>query len=481
MNVEAGVTHFEAEVVDFDVGLGEAVHAVHIESRDGERSILRCRHLVDAAGRAFLTGRKFNNIQRKPRDKHGIKNGAAWVRVRGVDPGLFHDEQDRGDTATVRYYGTNHFFGPGHWLWMIPLSREDMELSVGVMHHHDVFPARSVNTREGFLGFLEANHEVLHRIVSSGDEVDFQYWGAPSHTPKLVFSGDSWSAIGDAIYFGDAFYSVGISALCVTIDCTTELIRAELAGDPALESKRDAFNRYILWFAGTNAHTYRDHPKVLGNASIMSWRIYFEYLWWFGALVPSFIGKWHLEPDYIEEQLANCPRHLHAEVYDELNQLAAAQVNLGMMDCYRADQLPFCGDFFPDRAHVPYHENTQYGHRELNIYRSVSSTHYVAAMWWLKLQARAYGPALLFRRRFYSVFGRLMWQAVRIRLRSWLFDGALARSPWSSRAGGLQKAFSAYRPATVLRPWPALVARQRRESARSRMGDRGPVQPGQPN
>ncbi len=471
MNREHGVEVIEASVVDFDISPGSELNQVHIETRSGERSTLSCKHLVDAAGRAFLTGRKFNNISRKPRDKYGIKNGTAWVRVGGVDRDLFHNELDQNDTSTVRYYGTNHFFGPGHWLWMIPLSRESMELSIGVIHHHDVVPARSLNSREKFLEFLKANHEVLYRLVSTAEDIDFVYWGSPSHVPSQVFSEDNWSALGDAIYFGDAFYSVGISALCVTVDCTTELIRAQLANEPDLSAKRGAFNRYIHWFATTNAHTYRDHPVMLGNASIMSWRIYFEYLWWFGALVPGFVGKWHLEPAFIEEQLANCPRHIHGEIYDELSMLARKGTNIGLMDCYRADQLPLCGDFYPDRHHVPYLENTEYGHRELNIYRSVAATHYVAAMWWLKLQARVYGPLFLFRWRFHKVFAQLLKQSALIRVRSWVHERENARHRATRRFALLQKAFSAYRAPTALQAWPGLTLEEEKREARVQRGE----------
>ena len=445
MNRAAGITLFEAKVTDFEVAEGDAPNQVHIEAGDDVKSTLTCRYLIDAAGRAFLTGRKFKNISHKPRDKAGIKNGAAWVRVRGVDRSLFHDELDRGDTSTVRYYGTNHFFGHGHWLWMIPLSREEMEISIGVMHHHDYVPARSLNSQEKFEAFLENNHAILHQLVRSGEVVDFAYMGSPSHVPQQVFSSDGWGAIGDAIYFGDAFYSVGISALCVTIECQTDLIRSTLAGEPGTERKRTGYNDYVAWFAHTNAHTYRHHPKVLGDASIMSWRIYFEYMWWFGALVPTYVGKWHLDLDYIAEQLENCPRHIHNDIYEELNDLSERGVNVGLMDCYRADQLPFGRGFYPDMHHVPYLENTEYEPRQLNIYRSVAATHWYSALWWMKLQQRAHGIGWLVRPMALSVLARLMRQVIRVGVRARLHDLELLGRRRSWRWNKLEDAFAAYR------------------------------------
>ena len=453
MNAEMGVKIFEGTVTDFDVSDGDDNNAVHIEETNGTKRTLTCTHVVDAAGRAFLTGRKFKNILRRPQDRYGIKSGTAWVRVKGVNRDLFHDEFDREDTATVRYYGTNHFFGHGHWLWMIPLSREEMEISIGVMHHHDVIPAKSMNSQEKFLAFLEKNHGVLHKLITNAEEVDFVYWGAPSHVAKQIFSSDNWSALGDAIYFGDALYSVGISALCVTIECTTEIIRAKVAAEADAEKKREAYNRYIAWFATTNAHTYRYHPQVLGDASIMSWRIYFEYMWWFGALVPSYVGKWHLETDYIDEQIDNCPREIHNDIYEELNKLAESGVNLGFMDCYRADQLPGAKDFYPDKAHVPYMENAQYGRREVNIYTSVAATHHRAAQWWMKLQRRAYGVRCYVRPKTISVYWRLMAQAAKIRLRAAIHEREIRAEQPNRRFAQLQKGFQAYSAPKQVMDW----------------------------
>jgi flavin-dependent dehydrogenase len=451
MNAEAGVDVIQAKVSGFDIGADDAPNVVHIKQGDGTQRSLHCTHVIDAAGRAFLTGKKFDNILRRPTDRFGTHAGAAWVRVKNVDRNLFHDEVDGLETASTRYYGTNHFFGHGHWLWMIPLSREDMELSVGMMHHHGIIEAKEVNSRAKFLAFLKENHSVLHRIVSGADPVDFNYWAAPAHTCKQVFNKDNWSALGDAIYFGDAFYSVGISALCVTIECTTELIRAKRAGEDGLEEKRSAYDDYVRWFATTNAHTYRYHRQMLGDASIMSWRIYFEYMWWFGALVPSYVGKWHLDVGYIREQLDNCPRDIHDEIYRELCELAASGRNIGFMDPYRADQLAF--DYFPDKQHVPYLENATYGPGALNIYASAAATHYYSALWWMKLQWRAHGARCLLRPRTLKVFSYLVRQTVRIRARAAAFElqhrGGKKTDPFHA----LQEEFSAYEAVQALRPW----------------------------
>lgn len=460
MNAEMGATIYEGRVRDFEVTSGDQPNTVTIKVKGADKLTLTCKHLIDAAGRSFLTGRKFDNILKEPEHRFGTHTGASWVRIKNADRTLFHDEYDPRQTGTVRYYGTNHFFGPGHWLWMIPLSRENRELSIGMMHHHEVIPASDVNSRDKLLAFLEANHSVLHKLITEADEVDFQYWASPAHTCKQVFSKDNWSGLGDAIYFGDAFYSVGISATVVTVECTTELIRAARAGEPDLAEKREAYDKYIKWFCQTNAHTYRDHSKVLGNASMMSWRIYFEYIWWFGALVPTFIGKWHLQVPYIKEQLANCPRHSHNDVYKELNELAEQGVNVGFMDAYRADQLPF--GYYPDKHHLHYLENTSYGPRDLNVYTSVAATHFYALLWWIKLQARAHGVQAVKRPRAWKVAGYLAAQTVKIKFRAWWHDLELLFKRKTDPHHVMQREFKGYqapgKPQPFVLPEPARKA-----------------------
>jgi hypothetical protein len=213
-------------------------------------------------------------------------------------------------------------------------------------------------------------------------------------------------------------------------------------------------------------HMIRHHSKHLGNPSIMSWRIYFEYIWWFGSLVPTFIGKWHLQPRYIRETLENCPRHFHAEVYEELNELAAKGVNLGLMDAYRADQLPV--HFHPTQDHLSYLENTTYGPRELNIYTSVAASHWYAAWWWIKLQKTAYGFGALFRKKAWSLAARLMLQAVLIRFRALGHELELLGRPHSDKFQQLQDEFATTTSLPKLQPWMDSLPERKRSTRRRR-------------
>ena len=90
-----------------------------------------------------------------------------------------------------------------------------------------------------------------------------------------MFSADNWYVIGDAAYIMDAFYSYGSTTIALAVESVTEIVRAQLAGEADVDLKREAYNRFNLWFADVYNALISGHPRHLGHASVMSWRIYF--------------------------------------------------------------------------------------------------------------------------------------------------------------------------------------------------------------
>jgi hypothetical protein len=221
---------------------------------------------------------------------------------------------------------------------------------------------------------------------------DFHYSPRIAHTSKEVLSADNWYVIGDAAYIFDAFYSMGTSLTTFAIESVTEVIRAKLAGEADAEVKRIAYNQFNLAQAEGVNQLMRNHKTQLGHVSIMSWRIYFEYIWWFGILVPLYVGKWHLNVSFIEgfvkihRQTVNS---LFVEIYEQLNQLVKRKANLGLLDCYRGDQL--LGDYQPPVHFDSFLENVQYEPFRSNIFTSIKYTHFWAAIWYLVFQWKGFG------------------------------------------------------------------------------------------
>ncbi|MGV2387660.1 MAG UNVERIFIED_CONTAM: hypothetical protein LVR29_02940 [Microcystis novacekii LVE1205-3] len=164
MNREMGADFYNGRVVDIDLTPNDQLHTVKVKLPN-ESIELQGKHLVDAAGRRFLIGKKTNNISFDSKDLYGVNTGSAWVRVQNVDRTIFHSGYDPTGASCSHYYATNHWFGKGHWLWMIPTDIETMELSIGVIHHHDYISSESLNSKEKFYEFLKANHNILYQLV----------------------------------------------------------------------------------------------------------------------------------------------------------------------------------------------------------------------------------------------------------------------------------------------------------------------------
>lgn len=114
-----------------------------------------------------------------------------------------------------------------------------------------------------------------------------------------MFSPDNWYVIGDAACIFDAFYSLGTTMIAFAIESVTEIIRAKLASEADVEVKRSAYNDFNFAYSRRINHLMEHHVKQLGHASVIIWRIYMEYMWLFGLIVPMYVGKWHLDLAYI--------------------------------------------------------------------------------------------------------------------------------------------------------------------------------------
>ncbi|MGK7931383.1 MAG: tryptophan 7-halogenase [Microcystaceae cyanobacterium] len=391
MDKDMGAVFYQGRVVDIDLTPKDELKTV-IAKVGNEKLTLKAKHVIDAAGRKFLIGKKTDNLLFGADNLFGLDTGSVWVRVKNVDRTIFHDGYDPHGTTCSHYYATNHWFGHGHWLWMIPIEKDSQEISIGIAYHRSSISDKQINTKEKFYAFLKANHEILHRLVSSGENIDFHYLPRPSHTSKTMFSADNWYAIGDAACIFDPFYSLGSSMISYQIECTTEIIRSKLAKEAIAEKKQAAYNEFILAYTRFNNHLIKDHDKQLGDASIMSWRIYHDYIWWFGVQVPMYTGKWFLDLDFLtrytpglkEHQMGYC-EHL----YQQFNEVIDQGKNIGFMDCHRGDQL--WGDYHTLKHFDDFVENAKLEPKRCNVFACMKATNFYTAIWYAMFLWKGFG------------------------------------------------------------------------------------------
>lgn len=453
MNREMGADFYNGRVVDIDLTPNDQLHTVKVKLPN-ESIELQGKHLVDAAGRRFLIGKKTNNISFDSKDLYGVNTGSAWVRVQNVDRTIFHSGYDPTGASCSHYYATNHWFGKGHWLWMIPTDIETMELSIGVIHHHDYISSESLNSKEKFYEFLKANHNILYQLVTSAENIDFHYWPRLAHTSKTLYSPDNWYVIGDSACIFDAFYSLGSTMIVSAIDSITEIIRAKLAGEVNAAEKCQAYNQFNLTLINSINLFMHNHSRHLGDASIMSWRIYFENMIWFGILIPIFVGKWHLDLEFIPQFVQTFQttlRSLVYEIHDQFDQLVDEKKNIGLMDCYRSDQLIW--NYHTPKRYTHALENAQYEPKQTSVFTSMKKTFFYLTIWYLKLQWKSGGLSQVCHPRSLGTMAKLLTTSIYINLGDIIYSLTGNHGSESQSIAEMRQAFQEYQYGDTLQPW----------------------------
>ncbi len=238
------------------------------------------------------------------------------------------------------------------------------------------------------------------------------------------------------------------AALC--LESVTEIVRAKLAGEADAEKKRAAYNDFNLLYGRTVNCLYRGHAQQLGHASVMSWRIYFEYMWWFGVHVPMYIGKWHLDlkfiPKYVKIANSNIDG-IFADLCKQFNQLVEQDANIGLMDAYRADQL--LGDYSTLKHFDDFLENAKFEPKRCNVFASMKYAYFYIALWYVLFQWKGFGlPGLLNPRHLYYVF-RMLALSAKAALGELIYKFKTRGLPENSQIEKMRQEFKSYqyRPA----------------------------------
>ncbi|HEY9802381.1 MAG TPA: tryptophan 7-halogenase [Leptolyngbyaceae cyanobacterium] len=453
MNKQMGAHFYNGRVVDVDLTPGDELNTVKVKVQD-DYIQLKAKHLIDAAGRKFIIGRKTDNLLLNPKELPvNIKPSSGWVLVKNIDRTIFDKSVYSTESLASRYYATNHWLGKGHWLWMIPLDTQTKELSVGIIHHPDVIPSELVNTKEKFYAFIKANHNLVYQLITSGEHVEFNYWPKIAHTSKKMFSRDNWYVIGDAASNFDALYSTGTTMSAIGIESVTEIIRAKLENEKDAEKKREAYNRFNLTFTRFINLAVSNQEKQLGNASIMSWRIYGNSMVWFGTLVPLYVGKWHL--DLLFSRLAliffKVNSNFWVEAYKQLNYLAERGKNIGFMQQFRGGQL--IGGYHTDKFFDNFLENAKLEPGHLNVFAGVRAYCFYIVIWFIMLQWKGFGPIGLLRPRNIFLIVSMLLSGVIMWFGELMHNLQMFGQPDNSIHAKERKDFKNYRYQSRLQNW----------------------------
>jgi flavin-dependent dehydrogenase len=259
-----------------DVTLDQTGHSVKF-SQLGEEMDVKARWVVDACGRAHLLRRKLGLGK-----KAGHVVNSAWVRLDGG-----FDIEDMGRHSArfmarmsepgVRKFSTNHLFGHGYWVWLIPLSTGP--ISIGVCTDASIHPFEDISTFDAFLAFLRMHEPQLAEVIAARTDqiVDFLRVEDFSYGVERVFSPDRWCLVGEAGAFADPLWSPGSDFIGYGNTFTNDLITRDLDGEDVSQLVDRYNDFYLRTWEGVQARTENQYP-MFGNPWVqvawLAWNYY---------------------------------------------------------------------------------------------------------------------------------------------------------------------------------------------------------------
>ncbi len=273
------------------IDVDAAGHTIEVE-KDGVRETIHADWLIDASGRAGLLKRKLDLAEDNAHEAN-----AVWFRLSArlqIDDWVTDPAWRARCSPSARWMSTNHFCGPGYWLWLIPLGSGAH--SIGIVAEAAMHPLASMNTFDRAMDWIAKHQPVVHEeirrvLVQKSDALmDFAYYKDFSYGCRQIFSQDRWALAGEAGWFLDPFYSPGSDFIAIGNTYVTELIRAERAGEnirgPAL-----FYGELFRSFYESTLTLYRDQYRLFGNERVMPVKVLWDYTYYWGVLCQLFFQK----------------------------------------------------------------------------------------------------------------------------------------------------------------------------------------------
>jgi flavin-dependent dehydrogenase len=285
-----GVRFVDRSVVrDFTLASGTEPHTVQWQRSGEATQTVRCRWLIDAAGRAGLIKRRLGLARDNAHAAH-----ALWFRIAGrIDVDAWCDDpawRARCITPT-RWLSTNHLVGAGYWVWLIPLASGSH--SVGIVADPRWHPLEAMNTFDKAMDWLATYQPKLYDTLDRRrhELQDFAFFRRFSHDCTQVFSAERWALSGEAGRFLDPYYSPGSDFIAIGNTYITELIARDRAGQP-LAAHTQIYEQIFRSFYDSTLALYVDQYGIFGHAEALPAKIMWDYAYYWSVLAPlAFQGR----------------------------------------------------------------------------------------------------------------------------------------------------------------------------------------------
>ena len=200
---------------------------VHARNEQGQAEILRGAFLLDASGRANLTGNQQGLRKVHPK----LKKLAIFGHFAGVE---MDSGEQAGDTVIVRLQDK--------WFWLIPLAAD--KVSVGCVMDQEEFAAARSAPEEIFTRLCESNAALrarmrhAHRLTDIYTTSDFSYSNRRLVGPRLL-------RVGDAAGFMDPIFSAGVYLACYSGQLAAQTVTDSLAAGHASGRRLKRYERRV--------------------------------------------------------------------------------------------------------------------------------------------------------------------------------------------------------------------------------------------
>ncbi len=262
-----------------------SVKQLNLTNGDGPQS-LRSSWLVDAAGRASLI-----KNHRGLAIKNNHKSNAIWFRVdRTIKVDDWSDNAEwraRCRPEGQRWLSTNHFVGPGYWVWAIPLSSGIT--SVGIVMDDIAFESANISDKESALRWLHKNQRRYAEAIGDANFLDFVVLRDYSYDCKQVFSDQGWAVTGEAGLFADPFYSPGSDFIAFSNGFISELISSQKRGED-IRLKTILSEKLYKSIAANTFYLYQGQYGGFGDRVMMSLKLLWDYSYYWGVISLLYFG-----------------------------------------------------------------------------------------------------------------------------------------------------------------------------------------------
>ncbi|MEM1231030.1 MAG: tryptophan 7-halogenase [Pseudomonadota bacterium] len=304
------------------VELGDRRHRVTLRD-DGSERCLQSRYLIDASGRRAWV-RKGEDLSRPARHD----NCAIWFRVEG-DIELDSFSSDPQWLARChgqsRRLSTNHFTGPGYWLWLIPLSSN--ATSVGLVFDPKRLPLKAVRQHADLLQWLAQEHPIIAEVLAQREPLDYHVLENYAVTSAQVFSEQGWMTTGDAGIFSDPLYSPGSDFIALANGYITELITSGTR-DPQRVAD---YQGYFFSFFTSTLSLYRGQYGGFGNRDFMVAKTLWDYAYYWAVLSKLYFSGAYKDLEFMRAQQPTLLRvaALNSGMQKRFREVARAGARIG--------------------------------------------------------------------------------------------------------------------------------------------------------